>query len=260
MEIPQQWLHPRDWDEAKESQLEMAEMVVREDRWAQLRTVAGTDVSNTPRDPENRIYAAMVRMTYPGMQIMNSACEQSVTDLPYLPGFLAFREAPALVQTYQQLCGPNNEGRPDCLIVDGHGVSHPRGLGIASHLGVLLDCPSIGVAKSILVGKPDGELGNQVGDTVPLRWKGQVLGLVLRTRPNVQPVYVSIGHRVSLETALDVVLKCLGKYRLPEPTRQAHNAANVCRKYHETGSHQTQLNLEGAGSGSVSTPGVTRHF
>src|SRR5262249_35990996 len=132
---------------------------------------------------------------------------------------------------------------PDCLIVDGHGISHPRGLGIASHLGVLLDCPSIGVAKSILVGKPEGELGNQIGDYIPLRWKGQTLGVVLRTKPNVQPVYVSSGHRVSLETAIKVVLNSLSKYRLPEPTRQAHNAANVCRKAHQAEDSQQQLHL-----------------
>ena len=128
-------------------------------------------------------------------------------------------------------------------MVDGHGISHPRGLGIASHLGVLLDCPSIGVAKSILVGRPDGELGNQVGDSVPLRWKGQTLGLVLRTRPNVQPVYVSVGHRVSLETAVEIVLKCLSRYRLPEPTRQAHQAANLCRRGAETTTQPIQLEL-----------------
>jgi deoxyribonuclease V len=242
MDIPQQWLYPADWNEAARAQREMAELVVREDRYEHLRTVAGTDVSNTPRDPENRIYAAMVKMSFPGMQILGSACEQSTSLLPYMPGFLAFREAPALAQAFQQLC--DDHGRPDCLIVDGHGISHPRGLGIASHLGVLLDCPSIGVAKSILVGKPEGELGNQPGDTIPLRWKGETIGLVLRTRTNVQPVYVSLGHRISMETALNVILKCLGKYRIPEPTRQAHQAANLCRKTDETGSRQTTLDLQ----------------
>jgi len=241
-EIPHEWLYPRDWGEAAQVQRQMANQVLGEDQWKSLRTIAGTDVSNTPRDPENRIYAAMVGMSYPGLKILHSACERSTTELPYQPGFLAFREAPALVKAFQQLTEQMG-AVPDCLMVDGHGISHPRGLGIASHLGVLLDCPSIGVAKSILVGKPEGELGNQIGDSVPLRWKGQTLGLVLRTRPNVQPVYVSIGHRVSLETAVEVVLKCLSRYRLPEPTRQAHQEANLCRRSAEAAAQPIQLDL-----------------
>jgi deoxyribonuclease V len=242
IEIPHEWLYPQDWNEAAQVQRQMANQVVREDQWNTIHTLAGTDVSNTPRDPENRIYAAMVGLSYPGLKILHSACESSTATLPYQPGFLGFREAPALENAFKQLCEKMG-ALPDCLMVDGHGISHPRGLGIASHLGVLLDCPSIGVAKSILVGRPDGELGNQVGDFVPLRWKGQTLGLVLRTRPNVQPVYVSVGHRVSLETAMEIVLKCLSRYRLPEPTRQAHQAANLCRRGAEAITQPIQLEL-----------------
>lgn len=246
IDIPHHWLYPKDWPEATQVQREMASLVVREDRWNQLNVLAGTDVSNTPRDPENRIYAAMVCLSYPGLKILQQSCFAGKTDLPYMPGFLAFREAPALVNAFQQLGASAYSGSqqmPNCLVVDGHGISHPRGLGIASHLGVLLDCPSIGVAKSILVGKPEGELGNQTGDMTPLRWKGETIGMVLRTRPNVQPVYVSIGHRVSLNTAIEVVLNCLTRYRLPEPTRQAHQVANQCRKSHESESRQTELKL-----------------
>jgi deoxyribonuclease V len=190
-----------------------------------IHRIGGTDVSNNLRDPENRIYAAIITLDYPGLTPAGQACVDATAALPYVPGFLAFREVPALVEAYHRL-----PVKPDLLLVDGHGISHPRGLGIASHLGVLLDCPTIGVAKSILVGKPAATLGNRVGDTVPLVWKGNPIGVVLRTRTNVQPVYVSTGHNISLETAVQWVIRCLSRYRLPEPTRQAHTAANVCRK------------------------------
>jgi deoxyribonuclease V len=235
-EIPQQWLYPADWEAAAQVQRQMATQVILGDQLNPIRYVAGTDVSNTPRDPENRIYAAMVSLAFPSLKRQESTCVLAQSHMAYQPGFLAFRESPALIQAFQQL-----SIRPDCLLVDGHGISHPRGLGIASHLGVLLDCPSIGVAKSILVGRPQGELGNQTGDTVPLRWKDKTIGYVLRTRPHVQPVYVSIGHRVSLETALQTVLQCLTRYRLPEPTRLAHQAANACRTGQENQSMQTSL-------------------
>ncbi len=114
--------------------------------------------------------------------------------------------------------------------MDGHGISHPRGLGVASHVGVLLDVPTVGVAKSILVGAPDGELGEMPGSQVALTWRGRVIGAVLRTRRGVQPVYVSVGHRVSLEGAVHHVMALLGGYRLPEPTRQADRAAALLKK------------------------------
>jgi deoxyribonuclease V len=241
--IPHEWLFPDTLTEAAAIQRELAQRVsVEDDLPPAIRIVAGTDVSNNLRDPENLIYAAVASLSYPDLKPLEQTCVKAPAAFDYVPGFLAFREVPALVEAYQQL-----SIKPDLLFVDGHGISHPRRLGIASHLGVILDCPTIGVAKSILVGKPEGTLGNHTGDTIPLVWKGQVIGAVLRTRPNVQPVYVASGHKISLESAILWVTRCLTRYRLPESTRQAHAAANTCRKAlgipaGETGKRQ-QLSL-----------------
>jgi deoxyribonuclease V len=224
--IPEEWLFPASLEDAAKVQRELAKRVSTEDELPDhIHRIGGTDVSNNLRDPENWIYAAVITLDYPRLSLIDQTCVRATAALPYVPGFLAFREVPALLEAYHEL-----PIKPDLLLVDGHGISHPRGLGIASHLGVLLDCPTIGVAKSILVGKPAHELGNQVGDTTPLVWKGKPIGMVLRTRANVQPVYVSTGHKISVNTAVHWVKQCLGRYRLPEATRHAHTAANNCRK------------------------------
>lgn len=225
--IPTAWLYPASLEEAAQVQRLLAEKVVREDQLPVIHRVGGLDVSNNLRDPENWVYASVVSLDVSSLKPLETTCAQVQSTLPYMPGFLAFREVPALVEAFEQL-----QVKPDLLMVDGHGISHPRGLGIASHLGVLLDCPTIGVAKSILVGKPASEPGNQVGDFVPLVWRGKTLGAVVRTRSNVAPVYISTGHKISLETAVEWVIRCLTRFRLPEPTRQAHQAANSCRRAH----------------------------
>lgn len=224
--IPEEWLFPATLEQATLVQHQLAQRVSTEDELPPaIHRIGGADVSNNLRDPENRVYAAIVALDNLTLKVLETACINASAALPYVPGFLAFREVPALIEAYHQL-----PIKPELLLVDGHGISHPRGLGIASHLGVLLDCPTIGVAKSILVGKPAGTLGNTVGDTTPLLWKGKQIGMVLRTRANVQPVYVSTGHKISLDTAVQLVIQCLGRYRLPEPTRHAHMEANNCRK------------------------------
>lgn len=114
-------------------------------------------------------------------------------------------------------------------MVDGHGISHPRRLGVASQIGILLDIPTIGVAKSILVGEPDGSLGEEAGSSVPLVWKGTLIGQVVRTKRRCQPLYISAGHKISLQTAINLVLSCVKNYRMPEPTRRAHLVANAHR-------------------------------
>jgi deoxyribonuclease V len=224
-DIPNDWLYPGSLENAARIQRLLAEQVRVEDGFDAVNTIGGTDVSNNIYDPEQRVYAAVVTLTSQDLTVQAQSCVMEKAPLPYVPGFLGFREAPALVRAYQQL-----QTVPDVLLVDGHGISHPRGLGIASHLGVLLDRPTVGVAKSILVGNPADTLGNQPGDRVPLIWRGQVLGMVVRTKRNVQPVYVSVGHRICLEKAVELVLASVSRYRLPEPTRQAHLAANTCRK------------------------------
>ena len=137
-----------------------------------------------------------------------------------MPGYLSFRETPAALETLSKL-----RVKPDLLLCDGHGLAHPRRFGLASHLGVLADLPTIGVAKCLLVGTHD-ELSPERGRWVPLRDDGEVIGAVLRTRARVSPVYVSIGHRISLETAIEYVLGCAPRFRLPEPTRRADRVAS----------------------------------
>ena len=203
----------------------LAARVVAADESGPVRTVAGVDVSNMPRDPEERLYAAIAVLDAASFAVVAIAEATRRAEFPYVPGLLAFREVPCLLDAFGTLAAP-----PDLLVVDGHGVSHPRGLGIASHLGVLLDRPAIGVAKSILVGEPQGELGEASGSWVPLAWRGRTIGAVLRTRARVSPVYVSVGHRISLEGAVRQVMALVGRYRLPEPTRQAHLAANALRR------------------------------
>lgn len=224
-EFPKNWLIPTSLDDAKRTQKAMAERVIVDNTFAALNYFGGVDVSNNRFDPKQMIYAAAVLLDKNQLNVhtKHTVAQQQV--FPYIPGFLGFREAPAVVQAIQGI-----HPIPDLIMVDGHGISHPRRLGIASHIGVLLDIPTIGVAKSILVGKPEGVLGPSTGDQVPLVWKGETIGMLLRTKPRSNPLIISIGHRVNLNTAVNLVLECLKGYRLPEPTRQAHLAANECRK------------------------------
>lgn len=219
------WLYPESLTVAADVQRELAQRVVTEDQLPDIRLIGGVDVSNNLYDPLNQIYAAMVALNAKSLQVMDTATHADTATLPYRPGFLGFREAPVLVKAFEKL-----ETKPDILLVDGHGISHPRGLGIASHLGVLLDTPTVGVAKSILVGHVEGELGEEAGSQAPLVWKGRQIGMALRSKRRSNPLYIASGHRISLPTAIQIVLECLKGYRLPEPTRQAHLAANACRK------------------------------
>jgi deoxyribonuclease V len=220
------WLFCENREEAQAAQREMAKEVVLEDAIPKpIEHIGGMDVSNTPFDPEQLIFTAVVVCSYPSLSIEQTVTQADKQTFPYIPGLLGFREAPTLIQAFNQL-----SLLPDIIMVDGHGVSHPRGLGIASHLGVLLDVPTIGVAKSILVGKPAAALSEEVGSTVPLVWKGREIGMMMRTKKRCSPLIISTGHKISLPTAIQLVVSCLKKHRLPEPTRYAHLAANSCRR------------------------------
>ncbi len=143
---------------------------------------------------------------------------------PYVPGLLAFREIGPVLGALEQV-----ESKVDAVILDAHGLAHPRGLGLASHLGLFLDVPTVGCAKSRLVGEHE-EPGPEKGSATDLVYRRKVVGKVVRTRKNVSPVYVSVGNRIDLDSAVDLVLRCCTRYRLPETTRQAHNAANRLRR------------------------------
>ena len=223
--VPHDWLYPASLQAAAEIQREMAQRVVREDALGPITTLAGADTSMKWHDSTGPIHAAIVQLNWPSLAVRSSAALSAPSPIPYVPGFLGFRECPSLVGAYQQL-----PAAPDLIFIDGHGISHPRGLGIASHLGVLLDRPTIGVAKSILIGEPRGALGEEPGDRTPLVWKGETIAIVLRTRRRARPLYISTGHRISLETAVEWVMRAARGYRLPEPTRLAHAAANAQRR------------------------------
>ena len=181
-----------------------------------VKTVAGIDAGFSG----DQIRAAAVLLSYPELKLIaQSTITQPVT-FPYIPGLLSFREAPGYLAALERLAA-----LPDVLLVDGHGYAHPRRFGIACHLGVLLDLPTIGCAKSILIGKM-APLEETVGSTVELVHKEEVIGIALRTRQGVKPVFLSIGQRVDLSSAVSLVLGCTRGYRLPEPTRLAHQLAS----------------------------------
>ena len=222
--VPAEWLDPPDAAAARRVQAALAERVVREDAFGEVRLLGGVDVSNNRFDPGQRVFAAVVALSVPGLRVVGTAGAAARAAMPYVPGLLGFREVPALLAAWAKL-----GAKPDLLLVDGHGVAHPRRLGIAAHLGVVLDVPAIGVAKSVLVGAEDPPLAEEAGAETPLVWRGERIGTALRTRRRANPLYVSIGHRVSLETAVAWVRRATAGYRLPEPTRQAHLAANALR-------------------------------
>jgi len=223
--IPDDALAPADLARAAAIQRELAARVRFDGPDGPVRTVAGVDVSNYGRDPSGRIWAAVVVLDANTLAVKATSSAMRVAPMPYVPGFLGFREVPALLAAFAGL-----PELPDLVLVDGHGTSHPRGLGIAAHLGVLLDRPTVGVAKTILVGKPAGPLPEAKGSSVPLSWKGRDIGTVLRTKDRVNPVYVSVGHAISPDAAVAWTLRLSTRYRLPEPTRRAHDAANEARR------------------------------
>ncbi|MEW5959023.1 MAG: deoxyribonuclease V [Chloroflexota bacterium] len=208
-----------DWDGSPASaialQRQLASRVIRENRWSRITTVAGVDVSI--RGDMGR--AAGVVLSYPALAVVDYTVAARPVDRPYVPGLLSFREGPLILAALERLAT-----RPDVLIIDGHGLAHPRRLGIASHIGVLLDLPTIGCAKSRLCGRYQ-EPGLARGSWEPLLDGAEVIGAVLRTRAGVRPIFVSIGHRVDLPASIEVVLNCCRGYRLPETSRWAHRLA-----------------------------------
>jgi deoxyribonuclease V len=179
-----------------------------------LRRVAGTDISYIRED--RLAIAVAVSFSWPGLELVEERVHVDRVDFPYVPGLLSFRELPALLPAVRSLSSP-----PQLVLVDGQGVAHPRSFGIASHLGVALDLPAVGCAKSRLVGTYD-EPGLKRGDRSSLLYEGREAGAVLRTRDGVKPLFVSVGHRISLDCCVEAVLACGRGYRLPEPQRYAH--------------------------------------
>jgi deoxyribonuclease V len=206
--------HPWDLDpdEAVALQRRLRPLVQRTNGFdpATVHTVAGVDASYLDLSR-----AAVVVLSFPELQVVDQATATRPTTFPYVPGLLSFREAPAVLDALDRL-----QVAPELLFVDGHGYAHPRRLGIASHLGLYLDLPTIGCAKSRLVGAYD-EPGPDPGDQAALYQGKERIGTVLRTKARTNPLFISVGHKIDLETAVALVLRCLRGYRLPEPTRLA---------------------------------------
>ena len=199
--------------EAKAIQEALRDKVITKDCLGKVRYVAGTDVGF--KDNYRITQAAVAVLSFPELKLVETAITQIPTTFPYVPGYLSFREIPAILKVMEQL-----QLTPDLILCDGQGLAHPRRFGLACHLGVLLDIPTIGVAKSLLIGKHE-TIAPEKGSWKPLIDHDETIGCVLRSRTNVKPIYISLGHKISLPTAREYTIKCLTKYRLPETTRWA---------------------------------------
>jgi deoxyribonuclease V len=210
-------LHP--WDvmpeEARGIQNKLRELVIRTDEFGDVRTVAGVDLGFK----KNLARASVVVLSFPTLELIDGVSVESTIKFPYIPGLLSFRETPPLLKAFDQL-----KTEPDLIIADGQGLAHPRRLGIACHLGLILSKPTIGCAKSRLWGKHK-EPNREKGSYEYLCDKDEVIGAAVRTRRDTSTVYVSIGHRISLGSAIRLTLRCCKTFRLPETTRYAHRAA-----------------------------------
>jgi deoxyribonuclease V len=187
-----------------------------------VETVAGADISFNKFSPI--VYAGIVVLRLPSLEVVEEVGVVSETRFPYVPGLLSFRESPSVLEAWAKL-----KTEPDAVMFDGQGLAHPRRVGIASHVGLLIERPTLGCAKSVLVGKYE-EPEEERGSWSPMIDKGETVGAALRTKTRVQPVYVSPGHLIDLAGAIDLTLACDGGYRQPEPTRLAHHLVNALRR------------------------------
>lgn len=200
-------------EEAEKIQEKLRSKVIREDRISTVSTVAGVDVGF--RDNYTISVAAVTILDFSNLKVVEKTIASRATTFPYIPGYLSFREVPVILEALAKLTIT-----PDLILCDGQGIAHPKRFGLASHLGVLIDLPTIGVAKSLFIGKHQ-ELAQKKGSWQPLVDKEEVVGAVLRSRTGVKPIYVSIGHLISLASAIKYTMGCITKYRLPETTRAA---------------------------------------
>ncbi|WNZ26383.1 deoxyribonuclease V [Leptolyngbya sp. NK1-12] len=214
--------HQHDWNLTPEAavalQQSLRQAIITIDQFDEVQTVAGVDVGFEDAGETTR--AAVAVLSFPQLQVIEQAVARRPTSFPYVPGLLSFREVPAVLEALAKL-----KQLPDLLLCDGQGTAHPRRFGIACHIGLLTNLPAIGVGKSLLVGTHPA-VPDEKGAWVPLKHKGETIGAVVRTRVGTKPLFISPGHRISLATAIEYVMRCTTKYRLPETTRQAHNLAS----------------------------------
>jgi len=211
--------------EAMRLQENLRERVELEDRFGEIRHVAGADMAF---DPASEVaFGGVLVYRLPGLEEVERRMARRKLRFPYVPGLLSFRECPVLLAAFARL-----KTEPDLILIDGQGYAHPRRLGIACHIGILFDKPTIGCAKSRLVGEHD-EPAHSAGSTAPLTLEGERVGVVLRTRDGVRPIYVSSGHRVSLESAVGLVKQCMDGFRIPKPTREADRYVRDLRRAYQ---------------------------
>ncbi len=218
MKIPQRHDWPLTVAEAIAIQEQLRGEIITSDQLGTVQYVAGVDMGFEADGTISR--AAVAVLSFPDLQLQESAIARRPTSFPYVPGFLSFREIPAVLDALEKI-----NTVPDLILCDGQGIAHPRRFGIACHLGLLINMPTIGVAKSLLIGKHES-VPDEKGSWQLLRHRGEIIGAVLRTRTGTKPLYISSGHRVSLPTAIEYVLRCTPKYRLPETTRIADKLAS----------------------------------
>ncbi|MCO6149342.1 deoxyribonuclease V [Flavobacterium sp. NRK1] len=207
--------------EATEIQNRLRENISLTTENKNITTIAGGDISHN-KDTDI-VYAGIVILSYPNMQLLYYSLVIDKTNFPYIPGYLGFREVPALIKAWEQI-----PQKPDLIVLDGQGITHPRRMGIASHFGLLTDSPSIGCAKNMLYGKYS-PLGLAKYNHSAIITNNEHLGYALRTKDNVKPVYISPGHKVSVADSLEFINPCILKHRIPEPTRIAHEKVNLFR-------------------------------
>lgn len=224
------------WDvtveEAAEIQNRLRTQIIRTNSFepGEIKTVAGIDASYKEVGQ-----AAVAVFSFPDLKLIDRATATGIVNFPYVPGYLSFREVPLVLEALKQL-----SIQPDLLMLDGQGYAHPRRFGIACHVGLYLDKPTIGCAKSVLVGSYEN-LGPNMGDTAPLIHRGEIIGTALRSKPRTNPLIISAGHKIDLTTAVDFVIKCLRGYRLPETTRTADKIAGEAQQTEEDGLTQGKL-------------------
>jgi deoxyribonuclease V len=208
--------------EAVALQKSLRERVILKPLDREIETVAGADISFNKYEPT--LYAGIVVLRLPSLEVLEEVGVVSETRFPYVPGLLSFRESPPVLEAWAKL-----KTEPDVVMFDGQGIAHPRRVGIASHVGLIIERPTLGCAKSVLVGKYE-EPPPERGSWTPLVDKGETVGAALRTKDRVNPIYVSPGHLIDLAGAIELTLKCNGGYRQPEPTRRAHLLVNALRR------------------------------
>jgi deoxyribonuclease V len=218
------------WDVSTEKAIRIQEIlrdrIVLTNTFSRVSLIGGADAAYSKEN--NLIFGSIAILSYPDMNLIETVMAYGEVSFPYIPGLFSFREGPILIEAFQKL-----KIKPDVMIFEGHGIAHPKGFGLSSHLGLWIDLPSIGCAKTLLIGpsiSQDFTPERSKGRFGWIRQEGKVVGASVRTKEGVKPIYVSPGHRIDLKTSIEIILASCTKFRLPEPLRKAHQASRLMRK------------------------------